>query len=194
MSKVEKIKEIIVVEGKDDTKRLALAVDADTIETRGSAISQEIIEQIALAQETRGVIVFTDPDGPGEKIRKIISMNVPGVKHAFITRDQGRHRKSAKASLGIEHASVEAIREALNEVVEERIDAEETVSQAFLVKKGLIGSDKARELREALGEELRIGYTNGKQLKKRLTMFGFTEEDVEAALAKIRKEQENDGA
>ncbi|GEK89516.1 ribonuclease M5 [Alkalibacterium putridalgicola] len=191
---MEKIKEIIVVEGKDDTKRLALAVDADTIETRGSAISPDILEQIALAQETRGVIVFTDPDGPGEKIRKIISMNVPGVKHAFITKDQGRHRKSVKASLGIEHASVEDIREALDQVVEERIDAEETVSQSFLIKEGLIGSDKARALREALGEELRIGYTNGKQLKKRLTMFGFSEEDVKEALAKIRKEQADNDA
>ncbi|WP_368645857.1 ribonuclease M5 [Alkalibacterium putridalgicola] len=191
---MEKIKEIIVVEGKDDTKRLALAVDADTIETRGSAISQEIIEQIALAQETRGVIVFTDPDGPGEKIRKIISMHVPGVKHAFITKDQGRHRKSVKASLGIEHASVEDIREALDQVVEERIDAKETVSQSFLIREGLIGSDKARALREALGEELRIGYTNGKQLKKRLTMFGFSEDDVKEALAKIRKEQADNDA
>ncbi len=191
---MEKIKEIIVVEGKEDTKRLALAVVADTIETRGSAINQDILEQIALAQETRGVIVFTDPDGPGEKIRKIISMNVPGVKHAFITKDQGRHRKSGRESLGIEHASVDAIREALDEVVEERIDADETVSRTFLMQAGLIASEQARELREALGEELRIGYTNGKQLKKRLTMFGITEAEVAEALKKIRKERLKDDA
>ncbi|MGO2603007.1 MAG: ribonuclease M5 [Alkalibacterium gilvum] len=185
---MKKIKEIIVVEGKDDTKRIQRAVKADTIETRGSAINDEILERIALAQETRGVIVFTDPDGPGEKIRKIISKNIPGVKHAFITRDQGRHRKSVKASLGIEHASFDDIKEALDKVVEERMDAKETVSRAFLIREGLIGTDKARGLREALGEELRIGYTNGKQLKKRLTMFGFTEPDVKAALDRIRKE------
>ncbi|MDN6327164.1 MAG: ribonuclease M5 [Alkalibacterium sp.] len=188
---MKKIKEIIVVEGKDDTKRIQRAVKADTIETRGSAINDEILERIALAQETRGVIVFTDPDGPGEKIRKIISKNIPGVKHAFITRDQGRHRKSVKASLGIEHASFDDIKEALDKVVEERMDAKETVSRAFLIREGLIGTDKARELREALGEELRIGYTNGKQLKKRLTMFGFTEPDVKAALDRIRKESYN---
>ncbi|GEK91640.1 ribonuclease M5 [Alkalibacterium kapii] len=191
---MKKVKEIIVVEGKDDTKRLKQAVKADTIETRGSAIDEETLERIALAQETRGVIVFTDPDGPGEKIRKIISMNVPGVKHAFITRDQGRHRKSVKASLGIEHASLNDIKEALNEVVVERIDAQETVSQSFLIEKGLIGTAEARKLREALGEELRIGYTNGKQLKKRLTMFGFTEQDVRDALTKIRKEHSHNGS
>ncbi len=68
------IQEVIVVEGRDDTKRLReVFPDVDTIETRGSAINDEIVEKIALAQEKRGVIVFTDPDFHGEKIRKIIS-------------------------------------------------------------------------------------------------------------------------
>ena len=56
-----KIQEVIVVEGKDDTKRIKMAVNADTIETRGSAISDETLDQIAKLQEKRGVIVFTDP-------------------------------------------------------------------------------------------------------------------------------------
>ncbi len=34
-----KIKEIIVVEGKDDTTAVRQAVNADTIETNGSAIN-----------------------------------------------------------------------------------------------------------------------------------------------------------
>ena len=62
----EKIEEVIVVEGKDDTKRLKEVFDVDTIETRGSAIDESILEQIEHAQETRGVIVFTDPDFSGE--------------------------------------------------------------------------------------------------------------------------------
>lgn len=57
-----KIREVIVVEGKDDTKRINMAVNADTLETRGSAISDETLEQIEELQEKRGVIVFTDPD------------------------------------------------------------------------------------------------------------------------------------
>ena len=66
---MDKIKEIIVVEGRDDTRRIKEAVVADTLETRGSAIDKSILALIAKAQETRGVIVFTDPDsfspGPG---------------------------------------------------------------------------------------------------------------------------------
>lgn len=78
-----KIKEIIVVEGKDDTVAIKRAVDADTIETNGSAIGDHVIEQVKLALQKRGVIIFTDPDYPGERIRKIISDKVPGCKHAF---------------------------------------------------------------------------------------------------------------
>ena len=50
-----KIREVIVVEGKDDTKRINMAVNADTLETRGSAISDETLEQIEELQEKRGV-------------------------------------------------------------------------------------------------------------------------------------------
>ena len=74
-----KIREVIVVEGKDDTKRINMAVNADTLETRGSAISDETLEQIEELQEKRGVIVFTDPDFSGEKIRKINQEAVPGT-------------------------------------------------------------------------------------------------------------------
>ena len=48
-----KIKEIIVVEGKDDTVAIKRAVDGDTIETNGSAIGDHVIERVKLAHKTR---------------------------------------------------------------------------------------------------------------------------------------------
>lgn len=189
---MKKLKEIIVVEGRDDTKRLKMAVDCDTIETNGSAINDLTLAQIEHAHETRGVIVFTDPDGPGEQIRKIISQRIPGVKHAFLTRDEARKQGKSRESIGIEHASVTAIREALDKVVEERIDNAPTVTKSFLIRHNLIGTSDARLLREKLGNLLRIGYTNGKQLEKRLNMFGITEKEVADALEEIRKESAHD--
>lgn len=53
-----KIKEIIVVEGKDDTVAIKRAVDADTIETNGSAIGDHVIEQVKLAQQKKGRYYF----------------------------------------------------------------------------------------------------------------------------------------
>ena len=55
---MKKIQEIIVVEGKDDTVAIKRAVNADTIETNGSAVNESVIEQVRLAQKTRGVIIF----------------------------------------------------------------------------------------------------------------------------------------
>ncbi|WP_208559905.1 ribonuclease M5 [Marinilactibacillus kalidii] len=180
---------MIVVEGRDDTKRIQLAVNADTIETNGSAINEEVLDRIEHAQQKRGVIVFTDPDVPGEKIRKIISRRIPGVKHAFLNRDEAQPGK--KGSLGIEHASVETIRKALEGLYSEKIDATPTVDRSFLLKEGLIGHPNAKDLRIKLGNALRIGYTNGKQLEKRLNMFGVSQESVEQALKEIREEETN---
>lgn len=105
------IHEFIVVEGRDDTTAINRSVIADTIETNGSALSQETIEKIRHAQELRGVIIFTDPDFPGEKIRKQIDSAVPGCKHAFINRQDALPK--AGRGLGVEHASSANIREAL---------------------------------------------------------------------------------
>lgn len=85
-----KVNEFIVVEGRDDTERVQRAVTCDTIETNGSAIDQDILDVIRQAQETRGVIVLTDPDFPGDKIRTTIREAVPGVKHAFIDRERAK--------------------------------------------------------------------------------------------------------
>ena len=78
-----KIKEVIVVEGKNDTLKIKQAVDADTIETNGSAINEETIDMIRHAQRKRGVIIFTNPDYPGEKIRKTIDQEYQGVNITF---------------------------------------------------------------------------------------------------------------
>ena len=60
--RMEKIKEVIVVEGKTDTAIIKKLFDADTIETHGLAINDEILDLIEQANQSRGVIVLTDPD------------------------------------------------------------------------------------------------------------------------------------
>lgn len=187
-----KIKEIIVVEGRDDTAKIHQAVHADTIETNGSAINQEILGRIKLAQEKRGIIIFTDPDYPGERIRHIIDQAVPGCKHAFLTQNAARAKHPLKKSLGIEHASKEAIQQALAQVYELTELEENEITKEDLVNNGFIGGSGAAERREKLGELLQIGHTNGKQLLKRLTMFRITKYQFEEAVRKLQQEENND--
>lgn len=180
------IKEVIVVEGKKDTEKIKLAVEASTIETQGLALEEETLELIEHAQATHGVIVFTDPDYPGETIRKKITQRIPGVKHAFIRTEEGA--PSHKGTLGIEHASIETIQKALDGLYEISTTIEPTVSKQFLRSVGLMAGKDSKQLRIHLGEELRIGYTNSKQLQKRLTLFNISEDVVIQTLEKIKKE------
>ncbi|MGY3765686.1 ribonuclease M5 [Vagococcus vulneris] len=184
-----KIEEIIVVEGKDDTKRIQEVVDADTIETNGSAINEETLGKISHAQEVRGVIIFTDPDFSGEKIRKQVAEVVPQAQHAFINRKSSVPKKK-HGSLGVEHASDEVILEALRLVSTPAATTfTSDIPTEFLIQSGLIAGPNAKQRRELLGDYLRIGYTNGKQLRKRLDMFQVKRETFEAALKKVLAEE-----
>lgn len=185
-----KIKEFIVVEGKDDTTAIKRAVDADTIETNGSAVNQETIEKIKRAQETRGIIIFTDPDFPGEKIRKTIAEHVTGCKHAFLPKEAAI-AKNGKG-LGVEHAQVEAIREALRDAQIMRETIVEEITQEDLITAGLIGGEGSKDRRIKLGKLLKIGYTNGKQLHKRLMMFQINKQEFAQALAVVLQEENNE--
>jgi len=185
-----KLKEVIVVEGKDDTTAIKRAVDADTIETNGSALNQATIEKVRRVQQTRGVIIFTDPDYPGEKIRKTIAESVPGCKHAFLPKEEAIAKRGK--GLGVEHASPEAIRKALKDahIMHEMITEE--ITQEDLITAGLIGGKGAKERRIQLGKLLKIGYTNGKQLHKRLMVFQVSRQEFAEALAVVREEDINE--
>ncbi|MFX3624215.1 MAG: ribonuclease M5 [Ectobacillus sp.] len=182
-----KIKEIIVVEGKDDTVAIKRAVGADTIETNGSAVGSEVIERIKLAQQTRGVIIFTDPDYPGERIRKIVSEKVPGCKHAFLPKEEALAKRSK--GVGIEHASDESIRRALQNVKQEMQEYISEITWNDMIEAGLVGGERASYRREQLGKMLKIGQANAKQFYKRLQMFQISKETFKEAVTQVLQEE-----
>ncbi|MGP4042528.1 ribonuclease M5 [Gracilibacillus sp. D59] len=184
-----KVKEIIVVEGKDDTAKLKQVLNVDTIETNGSAINKDILEQIAHAKNKRGVIVFTDPDYPGQRIRQIIDQHVPGCKHAFLTKEEAVSERKQHKSLGIEHASPDVLREALCQVYELTENGETEIAKSDLIRFGLIGGSGSKERRKKLGQRLRIGHINGKQLLKRLQMFQIAKDEFEQEMEQIIQEE-----
>lgn len=176
-----KIKEIIVVEGRDDTRRIKEAVEADTIETNGSAINEEILQMIEKAQQVRGVIVLTDPDFPGGKIRETINQRIPEAKHAFLRKEDCQSPKGG--SLGVEHASNKAIQNALLHVhTPFLVDEVEEDLRTFLAEAGFLGKTHSSHYRKILGDALGIGHTNGKQLLKRLRSFQITKLDILTAM------------
>lgn len=179
------IKEIIVVEGKDDTTAIRRAVEAETIETGGSAINSDIIRRIKLAMERRGVIIFTDPDHAGERIRKIITSRVKGCKHAFLTQEEAERR----GDIGVENATPDAIRKALEDVKTEYEGADTQITWEDLMDAGLIIHPQAVSRRLQMGKLLKIGYCNGKQFYKRCSIFQITMSEFIEALKQIENEE-----
>jgi ribonuclease M5 len=183
---MKKIKEVIVVEGKSDTNRLKDCLGAvDTIETHGSALTAETIEQIKTAQEKRGVIIFTDPDFNGNRLRTIIQQHVPEAKQAFLPRKEAVPRKS-DGSLGIEHANDADIKKAL-EAVYSTADLHDAYTREDMIDLGLIGDPVAQKRREFVGGELKIGYTNAKQFLNRLNLFQISPQQLVSAVEKFDK-------
>lgn len=180
------IKEVIVVEGRDDITAVKQAVDAELIATGGFGINAKIIERIKEAQKRKGVIVLTDPDFAGEKIRSIISKRVKGIKHAYIAQEDGMKGDN----IGVENATPEVIIEALNRAKsseEERVEFY-TAQDMFYFK--LTGQDDSKKRRIMLGSIIGIGYGNATQMLSRLNNYGIPKEEFTEAINKIEKELE----
>lgn len=186
---MSKYQQIIVVEGRDDTKRLRTLIgDVDTIETGGSAISEATLAKIKLAQEKRGVIVLTDPDFQGQRIRNIIRQAVPEAQHAFLPRTEAVPDKSG-GSLGVEHAQRQALESVLAHVATPDQAAPQMITQDDLMLAGLVGGAGSKQRRERLGDILGIGYANGKQLLRRLQEFRISPATFAAALTTLNEEE-----
>ncbi len=174
-----KIKEVIVVEGRDDESAVKAAVEAEIIITHGFGIKQSTMDRIKMAQKRCGVIIFTDPDHAGEQIRSRINKQVKGCKHAFLPREDA----TKNGDIGIENASPDSIIKALSKV-HTTIDTDdkdyvEIFSNIDLIKHGLIGNDGASDKRAKMGAILGIGYANAKQFLRRLNHYGITRDEFE---------------
>jgi len=179
------IKEIIVVEGKDDIAAVKNAVDAEVIATGGFGYDKKFIENLKKISEKRGIIILTDPDYAGEKIRKDLSKHIKNCKHAFIKQDKALKR----GNIGVENATKEAIKEAIFKARPETFEKKEEFTKEDLVMLGLVGGENSRRRRELLGEALGIGYCNAKQFLNRLNNFGITREEFMKALEGIVEDE-----
>lgn len=174
------IREVIVVEGRDDKINLLRCFPCEVIEVHGFGMNAKVMKQIKHAYETTGIIIFTDPDAAGERIRAKLIERFPKAKHAFISREEGMKNDD----IGVENASCESMKNALLRVRTLR-EAKETFTNLDLLHYNLSGSDSASSLRDRLGALLGIGYGNAKQFLKRLNHFGVTREELERELEKL---------
>lgn len=166
------VKEVIIAEGKYDETAIKQVCDATVITTRGFRIFKdaELKKWIKNVAKTRGIIILTDSDSAGFKIRQYIESFVDKkyIKNAYVPtvcgKESRKEKPSAEGLLGVEGVGKDLIELALKRAGATPSDAKnEPITKADLYAAGLCGGEnsveKKRKLLEKLALPLRLSNT-----------------------------------
>lgn len=156
-----KIKQTVIVEGRYDKIKLSGIIDAPIIETSGFGIfkDKEMQRLIRTLSEKTGIVVLTDSDSAGFKIRSFIGSTVDpkNVFNAYIPDIFGKEKRKAEPSkegkLGVEGVSEEIIVEALEKAgvfCEKVTEPERPITKHDLYELGFSGKTDSAEKRQRL--------------------------------------------
>lgn len=174
----ETFPQLYVVEGKSDVEKLSQSFSGPILSTNGSAVSKEFIAQLLALENTYNIVLLLDPDGPGEKIRRIINDQLKHPMNVFIPKEDARSNN--KKDVGIEHVSRETLeRHLLNPRTNQWVDA---VTTSQMMDIGLVGVSGAYNRRQFVCSAFNLGLANGKTLRHKLQLFGVTYNQVLSAL------------
>lgn len=161
-----KIKEAVIVEGKYDKIKLSSILDTVIIETDGFALFKDKERQklIRFLAENRGIIIMTDSDSAGFKIRSFINgfVKSDNIKNVYIPDIYGKEKRKTEASkegkLGVEGMTVQVIMSALEKAgvlcdENEKSEGREITHTDFF-EDGLSGGKNSSELRRAFSKAL----------------------------------------
>ncbi len=165
------IEQAVVVEGKYDKIKLSSVIDATVIETDGFKIfkDKEKLELIKTLAEKRGVVILTDSDSAGFKIRNFVAQSLPKdrIIHVYIPDFFGKEKRKASPSkegkLGVEGVKKEVILSSFERAgvlcsdkpdkVQEKADK---ITKTDLFLDGFCGCNNSQELRKALLKHLSL--------------------------------------
>ena len=159
----QKIREVIVGEGRYDKNTLLQVVDATVVETGGFGVfnDKEKLAFLRRLAEKRGLILLTDSDGAGFVIRNYLKGALPKehIKQAYIPDICGKERRKSKAGkeglLGVEGMNAEVLLETLRrcgatfEGEASSVPAA-SITKADMMEKGLVGPNSAQKRQELL--------------------------------------------
>ncbi|MBE6919661.1 MAG: DUF4093 domain-containing protein [Ruminococcaceae bacterium] len=188
----EKIREVIVVEGRYDKNALLQVVDATVVETGGFGVfnDKEKLAFFRRLAESRGIIVLTDSDGAGFVIRNYLKGALPKdrVKQAYVPDIYGKERRKQKAGkegkLGVEGMRPEVLLEALRRCGATFEGAEAAapraaITKADMMEKGLVGPNSEQKRKELLQKLQLPGHMTANALLEALNLL-MTREEFDA--------------
>ncbi len=158
------IRQAIIVEGKYDKIKLSSLVKAVIIPTHGFRIFKdaEMLELIRHYAQTTGIIILTDSDRAGFRIRSYLKGAIPNgsIRNIYIPdifgKEKRKDKPSAEGKLGVEGMDAAVLREAFAKagVLSEDAPAGEPITKTDLYLAGLNGTPNSAERRRALQQRL----------------------------------------
>ena len=165
-----KIKEAIIVEGIYDKIKLSRFVDGVIFVTGGFSVikDKKKLATIKSLAEKTGIVILTDSDTAGFRIRNYIKQGIPKleVKHAYVPEIAGKEKRKKtpgkEGLLGVEGMEEKVIIDALIDAgceiegvaVEKK--QEHKITKADMYMLGLSGGEKSSFLRKSLESEIGI--------------------------------------
>ena len=150
----------VVVEGKYDKIKVSAVIDAVIIVTNGFGIykNKQTQELIRLYAKTCGIVILTDSDTAGARIRGHIKSIVPEGKviSLYVPEIFGKERRkpapSKEGKLGVEGMSVQVIRETFERagLLSSDTDEREKLTRQDFYELCLSGAPESRERRRNL--------------------------------------------
>lgn len=157
-----RLKQAVVVEGKYDKIKLSSLIDAVIIQTNGYGIFKDS-DKLALIRyyaAKTGIIIMTDSDSAGFKIRNFIKGAVnknDTVINVYIPDIFGKEKRKLKPScegkLGVEGVDKKIILEALEKAgvcAENSADNKDKITKTDLFELGLSGGRNSSLMRKKL--------------------------------------------
>lgn len=158
------IKEAIIVEGTYDQIKLSGFLDTAIIKTNGFTIfkDEKKLETIKTLAKKTGIVILTDSDSAGFKIRNFIKQSISDgiVKHAYIPDICGKEKRKTEPSkeglLGVEGINDNIILDSLRlagcEIDGNKNDKINTrlIQKSDLFILGLSGGENSTKKRNAL--------------------------------------------
>ena len=163
-----KINEAVIVEGKYDKIKLSGILDTVIIETDGFAIFKDKEKQqlIRFLAEKRGIIILTDSDSAGFKIRSFIKSitKSENVKNVYIPDIYGKEKRKTEMSkegkLGVEGMETTVIMTALEKagvLYNENSKKEgREITHTDFFEDGISGGENSSAIRKEFARKLNL--------------------------------------
>lgn len=192
-----KIKETIIVEGKYDKIRLASLFEANILELGGFNIynNKERMALIRRMAEKNGVIILTDSDSAGFRIRHYLMSALPmeNVKNVYIPSVYGKERRKIHPGkehlIGVEGMTTEAMLRAFAAAgITPAGEQEEKppLSTAYLYSLGLSGGEGSAALRKKICEHFDLPPLLSTAALCRILPLITDEQELEATVEELK--------